>query len=103
VLATVRALSKATQTDQKADKTADVTFETIIRKPDGSLYADQKDMIGAQGPIDPSPKALQLARDYEGVLIEPKDPAGVYTVEVVVKDNVKKVELRLMRRFTVEK
>jgi hypothetical protein len=60
-------------------------------------------LVGAQEKIDPAPKALQLARDFTGIRIEPKDPAGVYTVEVVVKDHVKKVELHLVRKFTVEK
>jgi hypothetical protein len=82
---------------------ADVTFDVVIRKPDGSVYGKDKDMIGAQDKIDPAPRALQLARDYMGIRIEPKDPAGTYIAEVVVKDNVKKVELRLERRFTVEK
>ena len=85
------------------DGTADVTFDVVIRKPDGSIYGKDKDMVGMQGHIDPSPKALQLARGYMGIRIEPKDPAGTYTAEVVVRDNVKKVELRLMRRFTIEK
>ena len=86
----------------KPDGSADVTYDTVVRKPDGSVYANDKNLVGAQGKIDPAPKALQLARDFTGIRIEPKDSAGVYTVEVVVRDNVKKVELRLMRKFTVE-
>ena len=82
---------------------ADVTFDVVIRKPDGSVYGQDKDMVGAQDRIDPSPRALHLARDFMGVRIEPKDPAGTYTVEVVVKDNVKKLELHLKRSFMVEK
>ena len=87
----------------KSDGKADVTYDTVVRKPDDSVYARDKDLVGAQEKIDPSPKALQLARDFTGIRIEPKDPAGVYTVEVVVKDKVKRVELHLKRRFTVEK
>jgi hypothetical protein len=37
-----------------------------------------------------------------GIRIEPKDPAGTYTAEVVVRDNVKKRELHLKRTFTVK-
>jgi len=87
----------------KSDGKADVTFDVVVRKPDGSIYGKDKDMVGAQDQIDPAPRALQLARDYMGIRIEPKDPAGIYTVEVLVRDNVKKVELRLKQRFTVEK
>jgi hypothetical protein len=87
----------------RPDGTAEVTYDTVVRKPDDSVYARDKDLVGAQEKIVPSPKALQLARDFTGIRIEPKDPAGVYTVEVVVRDKVKKVELRLKRSFTVEK
>jgi hypothetical protein len=87
----------------RSNGTADVTFDAVIRKPDGSVYGRDKDMVGVQGRIDPSPKALQLARDYMGIRIEPKDPAGTYTAEVVVRDNVKKLELHAKRTFTVEK
>ena len=87
----------------RTDGTADVTFDAVIRKPDGSVYGRQTDMVGVQSRIDPSPKALQLCRDYMGVRIEPNDPAGTYTAEVVVRDNVKKLALHLKRTFTVEK
>jgi hypothetical protein len=85
----------------RADGTADVTFDAVIRKPDGSVYGKQTDMVGVQGRIDPSPKVLQLCRDYMGVRIEPKDPAGTYTAEVIVRDHVKKLTLDLKRTFTV--
>jgi hypothetical protein len=84
------------------DGTADVTLDAVVRKPDGSVYGRQKDMVGVRGRIDPSQKALQLCRDYMGIRIEPKDPAGTYTAEVVVRDNVKKRELHLKRTFTVK-
>jgi hypothetical protein len=82
---------------------ADVTFDITVRKPDGSVYAEQKNVVASQDRADPSPKALHLARDYMGIRIEPKDPAGNYTVEAVVRDRVKKVELRLQQRFIVKK
>ncbi|HEY5296935.1 MAG TPA: hypothetical protein VIK59_03330 [Verrucomicrobiae bacterium] len=85
------------------DGSANVTFDAVIHKPDGSIYGRQTDMVGVQGRIDPSPKTLQLCRDYMGIRIEPKDPAGTYTVEVFVKDNIKKLELHLKRTFIVEK
>jgi len=87
----------------KTDGKAAVTFDVVIRKPDGSVYGKEKDLLGVQDKIDSAPGALQLSRDYMCVRIEPKDPVGIYTVEVVVEDHVKKLELRLKRRFTVEK
>jgi hypothetical protein len=87
----------------RKEGTAAVTFDAIARKPDGSIYGEQKDIIGAQGVIDPSPKVLHLVQQYFAIRIEPKDPAGTYTVEVIVTDHVKKLQLRAVRKFTVEK
>ena len=80
---------------------ADVTYDALVFKPDGSAYGRESDLTVAQG-VDPAPGELHRACKYAGIRIEPKDPAGVYTVEVVVRDKVKKVELRLTRKFTVE-
>ncbi len=88
---------------QRFDKTADVKIDTMIRKPDGSIYGQQTNMIGSIFRTDKARGRQQLAYDYMGIRIEPKDPAGIYTVEAVVKDNVKKVELHLTQKFTVEK
>ncbi len=85
----------------RSDGTADVTYDVIVRKPDGSIYGQDKDLIGVKERIDPD--GLYLVRDYFAVRIEPNDPAGEYTVEISVRDNVKKSELHLKRKFTVEK
>jgi hypothetical protein len=60
-------------------------------------------MIGLQDKVVPQGSKLHLARDFMAIRIEPKDPAGVYTVQIAVKDNVGKKELHLSLRFTVEK
>ena len=86
----------------KADGEAHVTCDVTIRKPDGSVYGEQKGLVATKG-RQPSSTMLQLARERFVVRIEPHDPAGTYTVEVTVKDNVKKVDLRLKERFTVSK
>ena len=36
-----------------------------------------------------------------GIRIEPQDPAGVYTVEATVRDEVRNVELDLKTTFKV--
>jgi len=87
----------------RKDGTVDVTFDAIVRKPDGSIYGQDKNMIGASGRIASLPGDLQLVREYFAIRIEPNDPSGEYSVEVLVRDNVKKLELQLKRRFTVEK
>jgi hypothetical protein len=37
------------------------------------------------------------------IRIEPQDPPGTYTVEVVVRDNIKKIEVPLEATFEVRK
>ncbi|MEY2407841.1 MAG: hypothetical protein QOF48_511 [Verrucomicrobiota bacterium] len=88
---------------RNADGEVHVTCDVTIRKPDGSVYGAQKGLVATRGRQTLSPTMLQLARDRLVVRIEPHDPAGTYTVEVTVKDNVKKVDLRLKERFTVSK
>jgi hypothetical protein len=46
---------------------------------------------------------LQLAQSRMAVRIEPQDPSGTYTVEVSVRDNIKKIELLLKQTFVVER
>jgi hypothetical protein len=36
-----------------------------------------------------------------GIRIEPQDPSGTFTVEVIVRDHIKKVELSLKEIFEV--
>ena len=86
-----------------SDGKADVTYDVVIRKPDGSVYGQEKGLVAAQGRMDPSPKALHVAHDCMGVRIEAKDPSGTYIAELVLRDNVRKSELRAKRSFTVEK
>ncbi len=86
-----------------ADGEAHVTCDVTVRKPDGSVYAEQMGLIATKGRKAPDPRMLQLAQQRMAVVIEPHDPAGTYTAEVTVTDKVKKVDLRLKERFTVSK
>jgi len=81
---------------------SDVTYDAKALKPDGSVYGEFKDLEALKGEGAPS-MYLQLAPAAMAIRIEPEDPAGVYTVEIVVHDNVRKVELKLKDTFTVEK
>jgi hypothetical protein len=84
------------------DGISKVTCHAIIRKPDGSVYGEG-DLVGWEGKYLGNLHDLQLAQGRMGIRIEPQDPAGTYTVEVTVRDLVKKVELPLKVTFTVEK
>ncbi len=88
---------------RKADGETHVTCDVTIRKPDGSVYGEQKELIATQSREAQPSSALQLAQNNLAVHIEPHDPTGTYIVEVIVRDKVKKVDLRLKERFTVSK
>ena len=79
----------------------DVTYDIVIRKPDGSIYGEQKDFVGLKGKYVVPAHDLQLAQERMGIRIDNQDPAGTYTVEVTVHDHIKKVELPLKATFEV--
>lgn len=84
-------------------ESVDVTADITVRRPDGSVYADQKNLVCWKGKYGGAPFSLQLSQSRLGIRIEPQDPAGTYSVEAVVRDNIKKVELKLRKTFVVEK
>lgn len=63
-----------------AAKRAKVTCHVIVRKPDGTVYGED-DLVGWDGNYIVPARNLQLAQGRMGIRIEPKDPAGTYTVE----------------------
>ena len=81
----------------------DVTYDIVIRKPDGSIYGEQKDFVGLKGKYVAPAHSLQLAKERMGIRIDSQDPSGTYTVEVIVRDHIKKVELPLKATFEVAK
>ena len=86
-------------TDSKGS--VDVTYDIVIRKPDGSIYGEQKDFVGLKGKNVVPAHSLQLAQERMGIRIEAQDPSGTYTVEITVHDHIKKVKLPLKATFEV--
>ena len=86
-------------TDSKGS--VDVTYDMVIRKPDGSIYGEQKNAVGLKGKYVVPSHDLQLAHERMGIQIDNQDPSGTYTVEVTVRDHIKKVELPLKATFKV--
>ena len=79
----------------------DVTYDIVIRKPDGSIYGEQKNAVGLKGKYIVPAHDLQLAKERMGIQIDSQDPSGTYTVEVTVRDHIKKVKLPLKATFEV--
>ena len=88
-------------TDSK--KQCNVTGDITIRKPDGTVYGAMTNANFWVALPAPKPGELQLAVEYMGTVIEKKDPPGKYSVEVIVRDNIKKAEISLSDSFVVEK
>ena len=79
---------------------ANVTYDLTVHRPDGSVYAERKPMIGWQN-LAPDERELQLGRNYLAINIAPNDPAGIYAVDAVIHDNIGRVELPLKQTFVV--
>jgi hypothetical protein len=79
---------------------AKVNSRVIVRKPDGTVYGEA-DVVGWDREYAFPANSLQLGQDRMGIRIEPQDPAGTYTVEATVHDEVKQVELKLTTSFEV--
>jgi len=79
----------------------DVTYDILILKPDGSIYGEQKDFAGLKGKSVVPAHSLQLAKERMGIQIDSLDPSGTYTVEITVRDHIKKVDLPLSATFEV--
>ena len=81
--------------------TANVTCDIVVRKPDSGIYGQQKDTVVWRHKYLSHSHALQLSEGYMGIRIEPKDPSGTYTVEVIVRDHIKNIRLSLKTTFEV--
>ncbi len=80
---------------------ADVTADIIVRKPDGTVYFEGKDAPCWSGKYPYAPDSTQVADAKVKLRIEPRDPAGKYSVEAAVHDKIKKVDLSLKKTFDV--
>jgi hypothetical protein len=80
---------------------ANVTCDIVVRKPDGGIYGKQKDTVVWRHKYLAHSHALQLSEGYMGIRIEPKDPSGTYTVDVIVRDHIKNIQLPLKTTFEV--
>lgn len=81
---------------------ANVTYDLIIRKPDGKIYGSFKNLVGWKSKYPALPHTLQLGQGYAGIIIEPHDSAGKYMVEAIVRDKIKRVQLSLQHSFAVK-
>ena len=77
---------------------SNVTFDLYVINPAGTLTLADKQRMGWRGTA-PSPGLVYLAKDRGVVSFEAIDPAGEYTIAVIIHDNVRKVDIKLMRKL----
>ena len=81
---------------------ANVSYDVSVLRPDGTIYNRRDALIGYQNLAPADGRELQLGRNYLNINIGPDDPAGLYTVNVTVHDNVSRVDLPLKQTFVVQ-
>ena len=86
---------------KKSTITTDITFDFEVRKADGSYYGGGKALQGWSG-RPPSFHMVQLARTHAEIKFEAIDPVGMYTIDVIVRDNIRKVAIALERKILLE-
>lgn len=80
---------------------ADVTVDLAVRKPGGGIFAQTKDSVCWKGKYVAPAHSLQLSKGRMAIQINPGDLPGIYTVEITVRDNIKKIDVPVKTTFEV--
>lgn len=85
----------------------DSVYDLTIKKPDGSVCICFTNLVAAKhhfypttGPHDPKP-TLRLSPGFTIFKTDPPDPVGAYTVEVELRDRLRKTTLKLKKQLIV--
>jgi hypothetical protein len=84
-----------------AARKADVRCDIVVLRPDGSVSANQKNLVCYQGPALGDERHTYLAAPVVKFLAEPGDLAGRWTVKVTLRDSGRRVTLPLESAFTL--
>jgi len=85
----------------QASAMTDVACDFIVLRPDGSDSTRELDMPCFKAHLPGDPKGVYLSTASLKYIAEPADPPGTWTVIVVVKDRLRKVEIPLRTDFVV--
>jgi hypothetical protein len=75
--------------------------DILVRRGNGTLSIDSKDVDCASGPIGPNPYNVRLADQWLNMIAESGDPLGKWEVEVNVRDRNRNVSVPLKASFTL--
>lgn len=85
-----------------ANHEANITCDLKVTRPDGTESINQRDTVCFQGHPKGKPNSLYLAAPVIDFIGEPGDPTGIWTVDVILKDNLRKVVMPLKTAFTLK-
>jgi hypothetical protein len=81
---------------------SDISGDILIRQPDGKVYADLKNVDIWENRAAPPKGNIQLAEKTVAIVIENKDLLGTYSIDVLVRDDLKQVTIPLHYEFIAE-
>ena len=84
-----------------AGRKADIRCDIHVVRPDGSVSADQKNLVCYQGPALGDERHVYLSAPVVKFVAEPADLAGKWTVNVTLRDGGRRVMLPLQSSFTL--
>ena len=79
----------------------DVTCDFVVTRPDGSRSVAETDLPCFRGVLQGDPHNVYLSGASLKYVAEPEDPRGTWTVDVVVKDHHRAVQVPLRTSFVV--
>ena len=85
-----------------ADHEANITCDLKVTRPSGTESINQRDAVCFQGHLEGEPNNMYLAAPVIGFIGELNDPTGIWTVDITLKDNLRKVVMPLRATFTLK-
>lgn len=78
---------------------ADVMMDIDVRRPDGSASTHAEGATCFKSVLGGSPQNIRLCGPVVGFVGEPSDPTGTWSVQITLRDNVRKVAIPLSTTF----
>ena len=82
---------------------AEVRCDLRLLDPTGHVALQQKDTICYAGALQGSPYAQRLSAPVLAFSGEPGDPEGIWSIEVILRDTLRQVELPLRTTFELKR
>lgn len=80
---------------------ASVSMDIDVTRPDGSSSSHAENAVCVRGKVKGPVQSLYLCGQVVGFTGEPADPVGTWSVRIVLKDDVRKVDIPLTTNFVL--